>query len=586
MQLPTNSKRLAARLLFVALVLLVYFYGAGGMPFVGPDEPRYAQVAREMFERNDWVTPTLGGETWFEKPALLYWAMMASFHLFGVSEWAARLPSALAGLLTIAAVAWLARRTRFEVEDASDEANADKNGDGEGRSENFALLCAGVAASSIGVLVFARAASFDIILTAAMAWTLALFFAADTATHEGARRRLLCGMYAACGVGLLAKGLVGVILPAIVIALYFLLNRRLPSRQMWLSLVWGAIVVALVAGLWYVPVTLKHGRAFVDEFFLQHHFARYTSNKYRHPQPFYFYLPALLALVVPWTLCLAASVGAARHWRWGARDVQSRLRVFALAWTFAPVFFFSLSGSKLPGYILPAVPGAALLVGAWLMERRKKRRDEGAENDGGDASPVLRLTGGAMALLACVGVWFATYSEEASVGASLLVAAPLVIAGLFTAHKRMSVERAVAAITCAALAATLIAAITLAGRAGRRHSSHALIEAAARADGTAFSGERLYGLYTFDRTSEFYAAGRIAYDQEGEPIVFDDMKQVIALLQRLEADGAQSDGALRPSMLIFTFPKYTHHLTGVDALDAEIIGVNPQVVLVRVQGKG
>ena len=96
-------------LMFIALTVFVYFFGLS-VPLLGPDEPRYAQVAREMFERGDWVTPTLGGFDWFEKPALLYWMQIAAYHLFGVTEFAARFGSALFGLGTIAAVYLFARR--------------------------------------------------------------------------------------------------------------------------------------------------------------------------------------------------------------------------------------------------------------------------------------------------------------------------------------------------------------------------------------------------------------------------------------------------------------------------------------------
>jgi 4-amino-4-deoxy-L-arabinose transferase-like glycosyltransferase len=292
-----NSKRLW--LLLSVAVGVVYFYGAGGMPLLGPDEPRYAQVAREMFERGDLVTPTLGGLTWFEKPALLYWLMMAGYGLFGVSEWAARLPSAVAGVLTIGAVAWLARRVEREAGESL---------------RHFAIIATSIAASSLGLIVFAHGASFDIIIVAAIAWTLAFFFAADEAKDAGERRRMLCGMYVGVGFGLLAKGLVGVVIPAFIVALYFLIQRRLPARSMWLSLVWGTLIAAFVAGVWYVPVMREHGWAFVDEFFVQHHFARYTSNKYRHPQRFYFYLPITLLLALPWTLCLVAALAQVRRW--------------------------------------------------------------------------------------------------------------------------------------------------------------------------------------------------------------------------------------------------------------------------------
>jgi 4-amino-4-deoxy-L-arabinose transferase-like glycosyltransferase len=108
LQPSTLAKR--GWLLLLTATAVVYFYGLGRVPFVGADEPRYAQVAREMFERGDAVTPTLGGHTWFEKPALVYWAAMAGYKLFGVAEWTARLGVAVAGWLTVFLVGWIARR--------------------------------------------------------------------------------------------------------------------------------------------------------------------------------------------------------------------------------------------------------------------------------------------------------------------------------------------------------------------------------------------------------------------------------------------------------------------------------------------
>src|SRR5918997_3040206 len=102
-----------AWVVLVAAVCAAYFYGLGAAPLLGPNEPRYAQVAREMFERGDPVTPTLGGHAWFEKPALLYWLMMASYGAFGVTEWAARLGTALGGVLTVLLVGWAARRVEL-----------------------------------------------------------------------------------------------------------------------------------------------------------------------------------------------------------------------------------------------------------------------------------------------------------------------------------------------------------------------------------------------------------------------------------------------------------------------------------------
>src|SRR2546423_8010694 len=172
---------LAKRAWVVLLVVVcaVYFYGLGSVPVLGPDEPRYAEVARGMYERGDWVTPMLGGHTWFEKPALVYWMMIATFRVFGVTEFAARAGSALAGVLTVMLTGWVARRAELES--------------GEGL-RGFGITCAVVTASTLGILVFARAASFDVILTATVTASLACFYGSGVGGGEGPRPKIPAGV--------------------------------------------------------------------------------------------------------------------------------------------------------------------------------------------------------------------------------------------------------------------------------------------------------------------------------------------------------------------------------------------------------
>jgi 4-amino-4-deoxy-L-arabinose transferase-like glycosyltransferase len=117
-----------------------------------------------------------------------------------------------------------------------------------------------------------------------------------------------------------------------------------------------------VSAIWYGPVIARHGWVFIDEFFVQHHFARYVSNKYHHPQPIYFYPVIILMLALPWTPHLIVALAKVRGWKWRGADDLSVVRVFSLAWLLLPIIFFSFSGSKLPGYVLPVIPGIALLV--------------------------------------------------------------------------------------------------------------------------------------------------------------------------------------------------------------------------------
>jgi 4-amino-4-deoxy-L-arabinose transferase-like glycosyltransferase len=320
------------------------------LPLLGPDEPRYAPVAREMFLNRDLITPTLGGHTWFEKPALLYWLIAASFKVFGVSEWSARLGPAICGVLTILAL-WCVGR---EVD----------------RSLGFWSLV--VTASCLGLIVFSRAASFDVVVTMTTTWSLA-FFLLNELPMTKRKRLLLVGFYSFVGLSLLAKGLVGIVIPFGVVAFYYLLRRQWPQTSVLISLIWGIPLALAVAALWYGPVIARHGWGFIDEFFVQHHFARYVSNKYHHPQPIWFYPLIILMLALPWTIHLIAALAKVRSWNWRGDDSLSVLRVFSLAWLLFPIVFFSFSGSKLPGYILPAVPAAALLVSDRLTAARNSK---------------------------------------------------------------------------------------------------------------------------------------------------------------------------------------------------------------------
>lgn len=374
-------------ILIVVIIIAFYLYGLGKLPLLGPDEPRYAQVAREMFLSGDLITPTLGGHTWFEKPALLYWMIVASFKVFGVSEWSARLGPALCGLLTILA-AWVVGR---EVEK---------------EYSHFGFWSVIVTASCLGLIVFSRAASFDVVITMTTTWSLACFL-----LHELRwKRLLLAGFYAFVGLSLLAKGLVGIVIPFGVIGVYYLLRRSWPQRSVWLSLIWGVPLALAVSAIWYGPVIAKHGWTFIDEFFIQHHFARYVSNKYHHPQPIYFYPVIILMLALPWSAHLISALAKLRRWEWRGGDSLSVIRVFSLAWLLLPIVFFSFSGSKLPGYVLPALPAAALLVSDRLTFARTRKWP-------------LMIAGATLVAVLVVLTFFATpYARRESVRDLLMLA--------------------------------------------------------------------------------------------------------------------------------------------------------------------
>jgi 4-amino-4-deoxy-L-arabinose transferase-like glycosyltransferase len=536
------------RVWWVVLIALAifYLYGLGQFPLVGPDEPRYAEVAREMFLRGDFVTPTLGGFHWFEKPSLLYWLMMAGYQFFGFTEFAARLGPAIAGLVT----AWFVYRIPSLGEGHSDKAWGQWN-------------CLAFATSA-GALVFSRGASFDIILTATVAGAIYCFFTADVENDITRRRKYLIGFYVCIGLSLLAKGLLGIVLPGGVLFLYFLFQRRWPSRSLWRSLLWGAPLALAVAAIWYGPVIARHRWEFIHDFIIEHHFARYTSNKYLHPQPFWFFIPVILGLALPWTPLLIDALSRLRRLRWRQpADAATRLQVMGLAWLVFPVLFFSLSGSKLPGYVLPALPGAAILIGgrvAAFLER-------------GESRWAMRITGLLLALSAIGGAIYFLPDHMADTEGVVLAFAPLALAGavvLGLLHRR---GWAAAAIPLGLVLSGLFAINYLAGPLMARNSVRDLLREATVAG---YASAPIVCLHTVDHSAEFYGPGfdpeRLHRDPDGKQTRFEGVAEIANLTRDLN----------KPVLVIVPM-EYADQLTSAKAVQAQVIGQNGKVSLVAVQ---
>ena len=334
-------------LLLVAFCGFLLFYGLGAFGLVGADEPRYAQVGREMLERSDWVTPTLQGKAWLEKPPLYYWEAMLAFRIAGVSDWAARLPAAFDAVLLIAAIYFFLRRFR------------------PGSEFDGALI----AASCAGVVGFARAAATDMPLTTCFAIAMLGWYA----WYERGSRIYLAAFYFFLALGTLAKGPVAPVLGAVIIFLFLAVRRdwRAMLRSLWAP----GIALYLVAALpWYIAVQLRNPE-FFRVFILEHNLARFSTGVYHHPQPFWFYLPVFLLAMMPWTLVLMVAVVERFRLVWSEgkeafSSVEDSWTLFLLIWMIVPIVFFSASQSKLPGYIVPAVPAGALLVSECLAGRR------------------------------------------------------------------------------------------------------------------------------------------------------------------------------------------------------------------------
>jgi 4-amino-4-deoxy-L-arabinose transferase-like glycosyltransferase len=334
-------------LLIAGFCAFLFFYGIGRFGLLGADEPRYAQVAREMLERRDWITPVLGGHAWLEKPPLYYWQAMLAFFLFGVSDVAARIPAAIDATLLVIVVYLFFRRFRRGVE----------------------VDAALITASCAGVIGYARAASMDMALAA----TFSIGMLSWWAWRESGKRIYLAFFYVFMALGMLAKGPVAPFLAAAVIMLFAFGTRefRAVVSTAWLP---GILLFCAIALPWYVAVQMRNPQ-FFREFILQHNLARFSSDLYHHRQPFWYYIPVTAFALVPWTIfVIAACVESLRLW-WAQRksvspepDLVWQFSLFACCWLVVPVAFFSISQSKLPGYILPAIPAGAVLLANYLRQ--------------------------------------------------------------------------------------------------------------------------------------------------------------------------------------------------------------------------
>jgi 4-amino-4-deoxy-L-arabinose transferase-like glycosyltransferase len=354
-----HKTAIVARIAWLALILatlyVCYFSHLGAIGFVGPDEPRYAWIARDMAETGDWVTPRLYGRPWFEKPPLYYWGAAICFKLFGVSEAAARLPSAISALLATLAMAWLAWRL-YGAETA-----------------RWLLL---LLPTTVGMIGFSHAAATDMPFSAML--TIAMVCAAvivglvpDKSSQDGAQptaplqgetgvaRRwgvlILFGFF--LGLAVLAKGPAGVILCGGAGFFWALFTKR--WRDAFRLFPPAAIAAFCATALpWYI-LCARRNPDFFRIFIIEHNFKRYLTPEFQHIQPFWFYVPILFVSIFPWSFfAVLGSVDLLRqHAAW-----KATASLFFLSWFAFCVLFFTISQSKLPGYVLPAVPPLVLLT--------------------------------------------------------------------------------------------------------------------------------------------------------------------------------------------------------------------------------
>ena len=456
---------------------LIWFAGIEYRGLFVPDEGRYADIARSMLSTADWVTPRLNGIKYLEKPPLQYWATAGAFALFGVDEWTARLWPALTGFLGIVLTAFAG----FRLAPSSPW-----------------LLTASAVAGCWGYFLGAQFLTLDMgltfFLTAAM-----LGFALSRREYipSRAERGWMVLAWAAVACAVLSKGIVGIVIPGLALLVYLAIERDLSllRRLHWVPglCVFGAIVLP-----WFILVQQRNPE-FFNFFFIREHFERYWLPHHHRPGPWWYFAPVLLVGLLPWTPSIPAAF--ARAWTAPARS-GFNLDRFLVIWAGVVVVFFSASHSKLPGYVLPAVPAILLLFARHypaLSERLRRAPAFTCVASG----LALTLLAAALPALSALLSW-TEFDAEYSIW--LLAAGLALSAAGLAALRLLRRSRQEASLAVLGLGSLLAVQLALSGThvLDEHYSSERLIETVAGEELQFPRDPPFYSVASFDQSVPFY----------------------------------------------------------------------------------
>ena len=331
--LSQNSRkaRVLCLLAILAASCIFFFYHLGTYSLKEPDEGRYAEIPREMVETGDYVVPHLDYVRYFEKPPLLYWVTALSFKAFGANEWSFRMPNALMAFLCVVimylfAARWFGNRT--------------------------ALLASLMLVSSFGFFAMAHIVTTDMLFSVILFIALLCFYE----FYRGERVLFLYFFYAALAFAVLTKGPVALILLGATVGFFLLTERKFSFLKKMASL--KAILLFLaIAAPWFIVISLRE-KEFFQFFFIDQHILRFLTTKHRRSGPLYYFIPVLFGGLLPWSIFIPRAIISL----WRVKEV----RLFFI-WSAVVFAFFSLSGSKLPPYILPAFPALSIIL-AYLFQ--------------------------------------------------------------------------------------------------------------------------------------------------------------------------------------------------------------------------
>lgn len=360
-----------------ALLLVLFFalaylgFDTWAFPLISPDEPRYAETAREMLERNDWIVPYCDYTFRFHKPILFYWLEAVSFKCLGFTEFAARLPSVLSGL----GMTWLAYLI--------------------GNLHGFGITAALITLSSLEIFIVSKLSITDMSLCFFISGAITFFYLGYVKIsfnrQKFAFKERLSSIWFTSSIfmmalGVLCKGPVAIAIPIAVIGIFLFIKKDIKDFFMntWSELLKGFILFLALVLPWYIAVHLQTDGEFTKEFFLSHNLERFTSVHSGHDAPFWYYIPVVFVGFLPWTFFLVQSIFSFDYSSNinvnSEKAKKAQTHIFCLIWAIIIFVFFTISQTKLPTYIIFIFLPLAILVARWWSEKYKTTRGQASKN--------------------------------------------------------------------------------------------------------------------------------------------------------------------------------------------------------------
>ncbi|MDJ0582737.1 glycosyltransferase family 39 protein [Crocosphaera sp.] len=379
-------------LFFISFI--AFFINLGSIGLMDKTEPMFVEAARQMVINGDWVTPYWNGETRFDKPPLTYWLVGLSFKLFGLNEWGARIPSALAAIAVVVLGFYTLKIFGFSRVNETNKTPT--------KLWFSAWIGAGIIALNPFWIAWGRTGVSDMFLSSGIALACLSFFLGYgySETSSKSYYGLPVGQWwyiaywVFMALGVLAKGPVALVLPGLTVIAFLLYVGRfieVVKETPWLL---GISSFLLISVPWFILVTLEHGQEYISTFFGLHNVQRFTSVVSRHPGAWYYYLPVIMVGLLPWSIYLPLAIAKLKVWqrrKWIDSPRRNHLGIFCLAWFLVVLIFFSVSVTKLAGYVLPLMPAAAIIVALFWSEQVEIKSEK--EDSSGIWNLLFLLTG-------------------------------------------------------------------------------------------------------------------------------------------------------------------------------------------------